>query len=82
MDKERQKMTKRRTNMYIMDRYGYGMSTGAGKKSGPMSAFASRSRSGSQRGDRDLVVPLVSVVDEEVEEIADSYPFVQKLQNR
>jgi dynactin-4 len=69
LEKERQKMSKRRTNIYMMDRYGYGLTLG--KKGSPLSAIMSRSSSMLPVG-KDVEAPVASEVIEEFAPLPDS----------
>ncbi|XP_057308865.1 dynactin subunit 4-like [Hydractinia symbiolongicarpus] len=74
MEKERQKLSKRRTNMYLMDRYGYALSLGkrrAGSIGSPLSILSRTSSSpGSQK---EVQAPCLSPRLEEIEPIPDRF---------
>lgn len=70
LEKERQKLSKRRTNIYMMDRFGYGL--GLGKKGSPLSSILSRSSS-VMPNEKEIEAPVASEVIEELEPIPDSY---------
>jgi len=77
LQKERQKLTKRRTNMYLMDRYGYSISLGKKRgsfASSPLSASVlSRTNSSPGGKQKQMEAPESYTVSECIEPIPDTF---------